>query len=102
MEFLKEPDDRFSPEAWEADYQTNKEVIEYQTLSVRGQISNFDIVWSENNKLLGELEEIKIRRRNLAQLERQHHQDQQTLLQMVRFKFSRSGLRLIILIKYCL
>ena len=70
-------------------------MTEYQTVSLRGKISNFEMVWSENNKLLGELEEIKIRRRNLAQLERQHDQEQQTLLQMVHFKFSRSDLRLI-------
>ena len=56
-------------------------------------MSNFEIVSGENRKLLGQLEEIKIRRRNLGLLVRQHDQEQQILHQMVGFKFSRSDLR---------
>ena len=56
-------------------------------------MSNFEIVSEENKKLLGELEEIKMRRRNLGLLVRQHHQEQQALQQMVGFKFSREDLR---------
>ena len=100
VESLKEPDDRFSEnegrlrhEDLEADYQTNREVTEYQTLSLSRKMSNFEIVSEENKKLLGELEEIKMRRRNLGLLVRQHHQEQQTLQQMVGFKFSREDLR---------
>ena len=59
-------------------------------------MSNFEIVLGENEKLLAQLEDIKIRRRNLGLLVKQHDQEQQTLEQMVRFKLSRSDLRFII------
>ena len=61
-------------------------------------MSNFEFVSGENKKLLGQLEEIKIRRRNLALLVREHDQEQQTLQQMVGFKFSRSDLRSVIIV----
>ena len=85
----------------EVDYQTNKEVTECQTLSLTRKKSNFEIVLGENRKLLGKLEEIKIRRRNLSLLFRQHDQEQHTLEQMVRFKFSRSDFRFKIFI-FCI
>ena len=61
-------------------------------------MSNFEIVSGENKKLLGQLEEIKTRRRNLGLLVRQHDQDQERLEQMVRYKFSRSDFRFNIFI----
>ena len=88
------PDER--EETLEADYQANREVSEYETLSLTGKMSNFEIVLGENEKLLAQLEDIKIRRRNLGLLVKQHDQEQQTLEQMVRFKLSRSDLRFII------
>lgn len=88
------PDER--EETLESDYQANREVSEYETLSLTGKMSNFEIVLGENEKLLAQLEDIKIRRRNLGLLVKQHDQEQQTLEQMVRFKLSRSDLRFII------
>ena len=56
-------------------------------------MSNFEIVSFGNKKLLGQLQEIETRRRNLALMTRQHRQEEDDLLKKIQFKCSRGDIR---------
>ena len=80
-------------EALEDDFETYKEVSEYETLSLHKKRSNFELVSFKNRKILEQLQEIDRRRRNVALMKRQHEQDEEDLTKKIHFKFSRSDIR---------
>ena len=80
-------------EALEDDFETYKEVSEYETLSLHKKRSIFELVSFENRKILEQLQEIDRRRRNVALMKRQHEQDEEDLTKKIHFKFSRSDIR---------
>ena len=88
--YLKQPSESF---AFEQDFEANKEVSEYETLDLKRKMSNFEIVSFGNKKLLGQLQEIETRRRNLALMTRQHRQEEDDLLKKIQFKCSRGDIR---------
>ena len=80
-------------EALEHDFETYKEVSEYETLGLHKIRSNFELVSFENRKILEQLQEIETRRRNVALMQRQQEQDEEDLTKKIQFKFSRSDIR---------
>ena len=88
--YLKQPSESF---AFEQDFEANKEVSEYETLDLKRKMSNFEIVSFGNKKLLGQLQEIETRRRNLALMTRQHRQEEDDLMKKIQFKCSRGDIR---------
>ena len=80
-------------EALEQDFETYKEVSEYETLGLPKKISNFELVSFENEKSLHQLQEVETRRRNVALMKRQHEEDEEDLTKRIQLKFSRSDMR---------
>ena len=75
------------------DFETYKEVSEYETLGLPMKISNFELVSFENEKSLHQLQELETRRRNVALMKRQHEEDEEDLTKKIQLKFSRSDMR---------
>ena len=90
IELFRQSDGR---EALEQDFETYKEVSEYETLGLPKKISNFELVSFENEKSLHQLQELETRRRNVALMKRQHEEDEEDLTKKIQLKFSRSDMR---------